>query len=225
MNNDTLYTLYMHVTPSKKRYIGITSQKVERRWNNGKGYIKNVHFYRAIIKYGWDNIEHVIIATNLEKDVAKQMEIELIGKYNTTNVEQGYNITRGGDTRVCTETTREKLSKSLTGKPKSEHMKRALSETRKRMIYPKLTEEHKRKISLSLIGNQRAKGNKSHGIPIVQKTLDGEFVALFRTAVEAGNAVGCDSSSISKCCKNKKEGKYKGKYKGYIWEYANDSNS
>lgn len=32
------YTVYMHTTPNGKRYIGITAQTVERRWQNGYGY-------------------------------------------------------------------------------------------------------------------------------------------------------------------------------------------
>lgn len=45
------YVVYMHVLPNKKRYIGITCRKPEYRWNYGKGYIENKHFYNAILKY------------------------------------------------------------------------------------------------------------------------------------------------------------------------------
>ena len=53
--NENNYTVYMHISPSNKRYIGITSKSVNKRWNNGLGYIKNDHFWRAIQKYGWNN--------------------------------------------------------------------------------------------------------------------------------------------------------------------------
>ena len=39
MNN---YTVYMHVSPSGKRYIGITGQDVKKRWGNGIGYESEV---------------------------------------------------------------------------------------------------------------------------------------------------------------------------------------
>lgn len=38
------YTLYKHTAPSGKVYIGITSQNVMKRWQNGSGYSQNVYF-------------------------------------------------------------------------------------------------------------------------------------------------------------------------------------
>ena len=39
------YKLYVHISPSNKRYYGITCQeKCEYRWQNGKGYTPNKHF-------------------------------------------------------------------------------------------------------------------------------------------------------------------------------------
>lgn len=36
-----MYIVYMHICPNNKKYIGITSQKPEKRWGNGKNYIGN----------------------------------------------------------------------------------------------------------------------------------------------------------------------------------------
>lgn len=39
MENNKKYCVYMHTSPSEKRYIGITSQSPEARWRkNGAGY-------------------------------------------------------------------------------------------------------------------------------------------------------------------------------------------
>ena len=73
-----MYTVYMHICPNNKKYIGITGQEVERRWNHGEGYSHQRLFYRAILKYGWDNIEHKILFTNLSKQEACTKEINLI---------------------------------------------------------------------------------------------------------------------------------------------------
>lgn len=93
-----MYIVYKHTSPCNKVYIGITSQSPEKRWQNGRGYIKNNHFWNAIQKYGWDNFKHEILYDNLTKEEACQKEIELIALYNSNNREYGYNISLGGET-------------------------------------------------------------------------------------------------------------------------------
>jgi len=91
-----IYTLYEHITPNNKRYIGITSQEPNRRWQNGYGYTDNEYFMNAINKYGWDNIQHNILHTELTEKVACNLEKEYIKKYKANNREFGYNIAEGG---------------------------------------------------------------------------------------------------------------------------------
>jgi group I intron endonuclease len=85
----------MHISPTNKYYIGITSQNIEKRWQNGYGYKTNKHFWRAIQKYGWDNFEHKILKRNLTKTKAEELEIYYIQKYNS-QVPNGYNVELGG---------------------------------------------------------------------------------------------------------------------------------
>ena len=49
------YTVYIHINKiNQKRYIGITSQTVNRRWRkDGQGYKQCKLFYRAIKKTAW----------------------------------------------------------------------------------------------------------------------------------------------------------------------------
>lgn len=94
---DNCYTVYAHVNKvNDKMYIGLTKQKPERRWNNGYGYVHTPFFYNAIIKYGWDNFEHIILEENLLKKEAAVLESELINLYQTNIKELGYNLTSGG---------------------------------------------------------------------------------------------------------------------------------
>ena len=77
------YIVYEHISPSGKRYIGITSNTPKRRWGvDGEGYSKQQKFYRAIQKYGWDNFEHNILYTNLTEEEASKKEQKLIKYYN-----------------------------------------------------------------------------------------------------------------------------------------------
>ena len=92
------YTVYMHICPNGKRYIGITRQIPKYRWQNGNGYRYNKHFWNAIQKYEWNNFEHIIIENNLTKEQAENMEIELIAKYRSNESDYGYNIENGGNT-------------------------------------------------------------------------------------------------------------------------------
>lgn len=97
------WKLYRHTTPVIKYYYGITNaDNPNKRWLNGLGYRTQTVFFRAIIKYGWDNIKHEIIAENLTLEEAKKLEKEYIKK-DKTNVREyghsanGYNMTEGGD--------------------------------------------------------------------------------------------------------------------------------
>ena len=156
------YIVYMHISPSGKRYIGITcKKKPECRWRNGKGYETQQYFYKAINKYGWDNFQHIIIARGLSEDEAKWLEIELIKEWDTTDKSKGYNITLGGEgTRgwIPSEETRKKISEKMKGennpmynKNFSEEHRRRLSEASKgenhRMYGKHHTEETRKKIS------------------------------------------------------------------------------
>lgn len=103
------YLVYKHTTPNNKVYIGITScKKAEHRWRNGNGYSQQF-FWRAIKKYGWDNIKHEVLFSNLTKEQAEQKEIELIKFYKSNNSLYGYNIENGGHVLCVSETTKEKL--------------------------------------------------------------------------------------------------------------------
>ena len=87
--------VYMHENPTnQKKYIGITNTSPKERWNNGLGYKYNTKFYADIKKYGWAFFRHEILFTELTYVEAKQIEDELIHKYDTVNM--GYNNTYSG---------------------------------------------------------------------------------------------------------------------------------
>ena len=92
---DNEYTLYCHLFPNGKRYIGITKTSPEKRWSGGNGYKDQQKMYRAIEKYGWGNIEHQIVAEGLSREQAERLEMYLIDSLDT--IECGYNVTIGGN--------------------------------------------------------------------------------------------------------------------------------
>ena len=153
------YCVYKHTSPSNKVYIGITSMKPIKRWNNGRGYIQHRSFYRAIQKYGWENIKHEILFENLSKEEACQKEIELISFYKSNQRGFGYNLSSGGESgskgchhseeakrknaeahkgqipwnkgKHLSEETKNKLSLIMKGKKMSEEFCKKISEAKK----------------------------------------------------------------------------------------------
>lgn len=139
------YTVYMHVCPNGKRYVGITSTNILKRWRkNGEGYKTQQFFKRAIKKYGWGNIEHEVLFENLSQKEAELKESELIDFYKTNNSEYGYNIASGGELRnglvgnkngmygkTHTLEAREKIRKSKIGFKHSEETRQKMSERMK----------------------------------------------------------------------------------------------
>lgn len=127
---DREYSVYMHRFPNGKVYIGITKYPVKHRWARGEGY-SHQPVYKAIKKYGWENIEHIILFSGLTKEEAEEKEIELIEKYHATDRGHGYNIEEGGYTSKLSEATKEKIRMARLGTKASEETKKKMSKARK----------------------------------------------------------------------------------------------
>lgn len=140
------YVVYEHVNKiNGKRYIGITCKKPEERWGkNGCGYRCSSYFFHAINKYGWDNFDHLILYVDLDENKAKQKEIELIKKHNTTNSKYGYNLTYGGQGNIPNSATRSKMSNSQKRVWLTDEYRQRMSKIRKTICS---TDEFKRKAS------------------------------------------------------------------------------
>ena len=141
----------MHIFPNGKRYIGITKQSLNGRWQNGNGYKCCSYMDHAIRKYGWENVQHFVLFNGLSKEEAEQKEIELIAYYKSNNQKFGYNLESGGHcigninektrtklqahgrTRKHTPEELKKMSESQLGNKNHNFGKTASSETRKKM--------------------------------------------------------------------------------------------
>ncbi len=169
---ERIFTVYMHVTPNMKIYVGVTSQKVKKRWNYGRGYKHNFYFSRAIKKYTWENITHIIMAEKLTKHEAYQLEIDTIKYWDTTDPAKGYNISKGG------EKTTYKMQFS-------DEVKLKMSVSRKGR---KHTKEARLKIG---IGNSKQ---------IIQYDLKGNFIKKWESIELASNTLSINRSNIGACC-------------------------
>lgn len=174
-----LYCVYIHISPSNKKYIGITCLNPIKRWSNGNGYKHNEYFNRAIKKYGWKNFEHIILYEGLTKEEAEQKEIELIAKYKCNNKKYGYNIQNGGNGKgklskeeiekirqanlgkIVSKETREKLRKTNLGKKHSQKTKEKMSKNNARYWKNKHhSEKTKEKLRQINLGKKLSKEQK-----------------------------------------------------------------
>jgi len=183
------YCVYMHTAPNGKRYIGITCQTAAQRWRGGLGYKRNQHFFNAILKYGWDNMQHEIIADSLSAEKAKQLECCYIARFKTQKGEFGYNHTLGGDGARGFNLSRETKQKiSLMHKKYCE-----LTDVREKMR--------------SVNPNKKS---------VYQYRSDGTLVKVWESARQAEKEIvpGKRMEAVRKCC----GGGCKSAY-GYIWSY------
>lgn len=209
------YSVYMHVFPNDKVYIGITSQNnPEDRWVGGFGYKVQPRMWRAIQKYGWENVEHYIIARHVNIETAVNMEKDLIELYDATNKMCGYNASPGG--WAMGEESKKKLSEKCKGR--------------------KLSEETKSKISKSLMGRKPSAKNiamlreynrtrdyskmvQPNEAPILQydvATL--QFIGEYKSINRAAAKYNIDPRNI-KCCADG----HVVQYRGNLWIYKKDA--
>ena len=201
------YIVYKHTSPSGKYYIGITSRTLEQRCGpNGYNYLvtlpngslKHPYFANAILKYGWDNISHEILHSNISKGEACKLERKYISE--AKNMKLSYNITDGGEGHSGCKFSPEvieKIRKSHIGK------KQSPSTIAKRVA------KNTGKIRSSA---QKAKTSR----PVVQLDLHGNIIASYFGAREACRQTGINNAHITDCCNHKPNRKTAG---GFKWEW------
>ena len=151
--------------PNGKAYIGQTIHDLEHRKTGHRNsyQIKNNIVYRAIRKYGWDNIIWEVIDNTEDINELNEKEKYWIKYYNTyigLKNANGYNMTEGGGGslgRYHTEKTKQKISKNNKGNILSEETKMKMCVVRKGEgnANAKITEDIAREIKIRLASGDR----------------------------------------------------------------------
>lgn len=198
-----MYTIYCHTNKSNgKKYVGVTSQPIKKRWNNGEGYQHSTYFYNAIKKYGWDNFEHEILCENLPKETAEKLEKDYIALFKTTDSKYGYNIESGGNSlKTLSETTKQKISIANKGRKMLPHQVEKMASYKRGKH---LTTEHRLKI---------ARGHSK--FYIVQCDENEHIVCKYRTMTEASSKTGLSKSAIYRNINHQTNKKL---LNGFIWK-------
>ena len=140
------------------------------------------------------------------KEQALELESELMKWYDS--VENGYNVSEyGSGDFKRSEESKNKMSNSHTGKHHSEDTRRKMSEAHTGENNPWYGKHHSEESKNRIRENTPSK-------PVLQYSMNGEFIAEYPSTREAERQTGCSHGNICACCK--------GKHKtcgGYIWKY------
>lgn len=157
--------LYRISFPNGKGYIGITSGSADSRFSehrynaaSGRG---NHLLHKAIRKHGVAATVRALVQAN-DWGYLCDLERKAIGAYGT-RAPSGYNSTDGGEGALGYRHTPDSLKKmGLVHKGKAHHAMPHTAESRAKMSASRrgvrLSEEHKKRISAALVGNQRNLG-------------------------------------------------------------------
>lgn len=228
------YCVYKHTTPSGKVYIGMTSNEPEKRWKNGKGYKLCTAFNRAIEKYGWENISHEVVCSGLTKDQAEWKEKELIRLYESSNPENGYNLTSGGESYSPNDEwrcraseshkdfyknhpeAREAISRSQIGRKAKESTKKKMSAARKEYIA--LHPECRERCRQTFLGMKRSKENcEKLRVANMKKIRCVDTGELFSSIQDAAKFAGVCRTAVSNYLRGRSKS-----CGNYHFEYVNE---
>jgi group I intron endonuclease len=152
------------------------SVDINHRWNDYRLLrCKNQSkLYRALVKYGYDNFDKVIIEScDGVQWIIDYREMYWIKLLNC--IANGYNLTEGGNGGKKSQETREKMSRSRMGIVYSEETRKRMSlgqQTPKQLAFVRslsekrrgkpLTKEHREKIGKKQFGENNHFYGKSH---------------------------------------------------------------
>ena len=230
------YIVYLHINKiNSKVYVGITKyNNPSKRWNYG--YRHNPYFNSAILKYGWENFEHILLFKRLPKKTACRIEQLLIARYKKSN--RSYNIANGGEgATAISEETRAKL-RGYKGAKSSQYGKKHSKERieQQRDIAKKCWELQRshRLEELLKYGFKSGKEHPNYGKHLSNTTKEKlreifskpvlmidkvtrEVIREFKSTTEAEQYLGAKGHHISCCCNGKRKTAY-----GYIWKYKRE---
>lgn len=203
LENETMdnnWKVYCHIFPNGKSYIGITHRAVEERWGKKGEKYKGQVVGAAIAKYGWDNIQHIILKEGLNRQQANYYEQQYIKTYNSHISQNGYNATWGGE--GVTTIDYEAVYQTWLEHPALDYVANCFN-CNKATVRIVLDSYNVPKTGRgSLIRKQK----------VNQYDITGKYITTYDGYKDAERLTGINESSIRKCC----SGEIKS-CKGYLW--------
>ena len=205
MRIEGLSIIYRITNPNGKIYIGQSEDWVKRmrdyKFNRAS---QQKLIYRSIKKYGWEN-HRVELIEYFPKNEIDSGEIHYISKYNCYYKDNpnGLNMTRGGKTLMKGI---KGIENPLFGRKKSEETKNKMRVYR---IGKVASDETKLKQRIAKLGTTQSNESKQRrseatSVPIIQYSLGGEFIKVWRGSNVASKNLKISQSHISDCLLKKK---------------------
>lgn len=231
------WTIYMYQFPNGKRYIGKTVRTLSKRQGGSKfpGYEKCTLVYRAMQKYGFNNVKQKILFKGQMKDEEatrlEQMCILLFqtNVYRFNDPQHGYNLTDGGQGQKGRKLVGSELERSLRqlrecaerrrGTHPSQETRRKQSLAKKGKKTGPMSEQTKRKISVSNSHPNPKKGLASRKPVRAVNPITGEILT-FVSGEAAAKHFGVRSSAVTRWINGTRK-----PTNGYKFEYIESGNN
>lgn len=201
---------YIYLITNKengKQYIGKTAFTIENRW---KEHCKNFQYLRddmplhkAMLKYGVDcfSIEEVEQCDNTLLDERERYWINYYDTYNN-----GYNATLGGEGAV--KFNQQEITELWSSGKTIAEICEIIGAERHTIS---------RVLSMHGVTTQQMK-ERGSGRPVLQYSLDGNFIRRYSSITLATQNMGKDNiSNIRSCCNKTSTSAY-----NYLWKYEDD---
>ena len=225
------HVVYLITFPNNKKYCGYSSN-LKRRWRNENEYSTQPAIYRAIQKYGWDNLKKEVLYVFDNAEEALRQEALCIDEMDLLNPDKGYNLVPGGNTpphgkQYLSEEGYKKLQENgrrlarevWSNPEKAAYAKQRMKEEthKKRMLLSK--EELKEKYGKHNIGRTPSNAKAIFQIDLTTNEILNEYPS----AMQAALAIGLEATASSNI-RRTANGKGKQAY-GYKWRWKNESSS
>lgn len=220
------WIIYMYIFPNGKRYVGKTKRRLsERQGHNFEGYKRCTALWKAIQKYGIENIQQdILFEDDMSDEYATRLEQICILLFKTncnrfSSPKFGYNLTDGGEGLSGWYPDEERLEilklqvkefhKNRIGSHHTDEAKRKMSEAKKGKIKGPLSEETKQKISkansrenMSEETRIRRSNSKKKKIVATHKVTKEHII--FDSGEDAADYFNVRSSSVARWCKKQR---------------------